>query len=122
MFSHRQHNLPCDALPSLQLDDSKSGCFIAFLTPEKLVKSKAAMNVIKRLYAGSRVARFVIDESHCVCSWGHDFRSDYKKLSLLKRTFPSVPILALTATAPPQVRDEVVKILGMKGAARYEAR
>ena len=79
------------------------------------------MTLLKKLHSAGRVARFVVDESHCVCSWGHDFRSDYTKLSLLKKTFPQTPILALTATAPPPVRDEVVRILGMAGAARYES-
>ena len=66
------------------------------------------------LFIGGRLARIVIDEVHCTSQWGHDFRPDYKILGILKRQFPGVPILGLTATATTKVVDDVKKILGLQ--------
>ncbi len=65
------------------------------------------------------LARFVIDEAHCVTQWGHDFRPDYNKLGRLKQEFPDVPLMALTATAPQKVVDSVKKILKIPRAAIF---
>ena len=58
-------------------------------------------------------ARIVIDEAHCVSQLGHDFRPDYQKLSILRNLFPAVPILALSATCPPNVLKDLLKVLKM---------
>ena len=59
------------------------------------------------------LSRIVIDEVHCASHWGHDFRPDYKILGILKRQFPKVPLLGLTATASEKVLDDVKDILNL---------
>ena len=62
------------------------------------------------------IALFAIDEAHCVSQWGHDFRPEYVQLGQLRGLFPGVPILACTATADPETRDDVRARLGLSGA------
>lgn len=56
-----------------------------------------------------KLERFVIDEAHCVSIWGRDFRKDYTTIGHLKKDFPNVPTLALTATATEKVKIDIVK-------------
>ena len=65
------------------------------------------------------VALFAIDEAHCVSQWGHDFRPEYVQLGQLRELFPGVPIMACTATADPETRDDVRERLGLSDAAVY---
>ena len=55
-----------------------------------------------------------IDEAHCISEWGHEFRPDYRNLLDLRRGFPSVPVIALTATATERVREDIVQQLGLE--------
>jgi ATP-dependent DNA helicase RecQ len=61
-----------------------------------------------------------VDEAHCISEWGHDFRPAYRNLAGLKQRFGGIPLLALTATAPSRVQDDIVAELGMKDAVRYQ--
>lgn len=65
--------------------------------------------------------RIVIDEVHCVSTWGRDFRKEYQNLGFLKKVFPKVPILALTATASSEIKEDIVKQLGIKGCYYFES-
>ena len=86
---------------------------LLYVTPEKIGASEKLLSILRSLYERQKLSRFVIDEAHCVSQWGHDFRPDYKKLSALKKKFPGVPMIALTATATPRVRKDIVTQLTM---------
>jgi len=84
-----------------------------YLAPERLrVQSTAA------LLDRGRIALFAIDEAHCVSQWGHDFRPDYLQLSMLHERWPTVPRIALTATATEQTHAEIAQRLQL-GEARH---
>jgi len=65
------------------------------------------------LYSKKLIARFVVDEAHCVAHWGHDFRPDYLKISELRYKYKNIPMMALTATATVKIREEILKQLKM---------
>jgi len=79
------------------------------LAPEQLANEE----VLDRLRS-SGVSLFVVDEAHCVSQWGHDFRPDYLRVGPAIEALGHPPVLALTATAAPPVRDEILELLGMR--------
>jgi bloom syndrome protein len=99
------------------LRDPKVEQFIQLLyvTPEMLSKSQALEKTFQELYERGKLARIVIDEAHCVSQWGHDFRPDYKALGEVRKQYPGVPVMALTATATENVKVDVIHNLGMDG-------
>lgn len=84
---------------------------LLYLSPEMLSASVRMQRSLDRLKNEKKIARFVIDEAHCVSSWGHDFRTDYKELENLKLHYPNVPIMALTATATRPVQLDITRCL-----------
>jgi len=97
--------------------DLRSGCptfRMVYLTPEKIKASEYLLTTFEKLYENNLLSMFVIDECHCVSQWGHDFRPDYKELHLLRKNFPRTKMMALTATATPRVREDILYQLNMK--------
>ncbi|XP_027017477.1 Bloom syndrome protein homolog isoform X3 [Tachysurus fulvidraco] len=97
----------------MQLSKSDPVIKLLYATPEKVCASGRMISALKNLYERGLLARFVIDEAHCVSQWGHDFRPDYKRMHELRRKFPKVPIMALTATATPRVQKDILNQLAM---------
>eukprot|EP00466_Bigelowiella_natans_P013242 jgi/Bigna1/39656/e_gw1.34.76.1 len=99
------------------LSPSQPPFLLLYVTPERIARSKKFITALKRCYSEGRLLRIAIDEAHCASSWGHDFRPDYRNLGVLKVHFPKTPLLALTATATPEVAKDIARILALsKGA------
>ena len=93
---------------------------ILYVTPERLVGSNnRLLTALLALHARHLLSRFVIDEAHCVSQWGHDFRESYLDLRRVRVEFPTVPILALTATATPAVVTDVCAQLNLHSSTVY---
>ena len=82
-----------------------------YTTPESIMCNEETIPVIKHLYKEGLISRFVLDEAHCISTWGHDFRPNYLKVRKLKDSYPGIPIIALTATATQKVNADIRDIL-----------
>ncbi|MGB3810446.1 MAG: DNA helicase RecQ [Parvibaculum sp.] len=89
---------------------------LLYVTPERLV-SDGFLGLLSRV----RIGLFAIDEAHCVSQWGHDFRPEYMQLAMLRERFPGVPRMALTATANPLTRDDLIQRLRLDDARVFSA-
>ncbi len=89
---------------------------ILYVAPER-IKLASFLPFLKQL----KLSMFAIDEAHCISEWGHDFRPDYRQLKILRKEFPSVPVIALTATAVPAVREDILTHLNLTTAKTYLA-
>ena len=87
---------------------------MVYIAPERLMTQRCL-----ELLSVTPLALFAIDEAHCVSQWGHDFRPEYIKLSVLHERFPEVPRIALTATADQQTRDEIIHRLQLENAMQF---
>ncbi|THU83243.1 ATP-dependent DNA helicase, partial [Dendrothele bispora CBS 962.96] len=100
---------------------SENDIKLIYATPEKIAKSERFVDLLQKLDRAEKLARLVIDEAHCVSTLGHDFRPDFQKLSILRQLFPRVPIMALSATCPPLVLQDLLNILGLAPITDGEA-
>jgi ATP-dependent DNA helicase RecQ len=91
-----------------------NGLRLLFVSPERCLQPHFLDSL-----AGADVRLVAIDEAHCISEWGHDFRPEYRQLAVLKKQFGDIPLIALTATAIPQVREDIRRQLGLSGAREY---
>jgi RecQ family ATP-dependent DNA helicase len=85
---------------------------IVYMSPEYLIRGDG-FELAKSLIEENKLGYLAIDESHCISVWGHDFRDDYLKIRRFRKHFPTIPIMAVTATATLQVMEDIIKNLNM---------
>ncbi len=100
----------------VQKDAYQGRLDLLYVAPERIVTSS-----FRDLLHSLKLGLIAIDEAHCISEWGHDFRPDYRALQVLRSNFPTVPVIALTATATERVRQDIVNQLRMPGAAQFVA-
>ncbi len=91
---------------------------ILYVAPERLLMPHF-LGLLEQIEIGTGIALFAIDEAHCVSQWGHDFRPEYRQLTVLHERFPHVPRIALTATADAPTRAEIVERLALENARQF---
>lgn len=118
----RANGIPAAAVNSQQteadnrniLDNVYSGNIkLLYISPERLLME------IEQWSSSMPISLIAVDEAHCISQWGHDFRPEYTKLSVLHDRFPNVPIMALTATADRLTRDDILKQLHIPNAKMF---
>ncbi|TAN76377.1 MAG: DNA helicase RecQ [Gallionella sp.] len=91
---------------------------LLYVAPERLM-TDGFLDLLERLQESGGIALFAIDEAHCVSQWGHDFRPEYRALTVLHERFPEIPRIALTATADAPTRREIVERLALEQAQQF---
>jgi ATP-dependent DNA helicase RecQ len=91
---------------------------LLYVAPERLM-TEGFLELLEGLEQDNNIALFAIDEAHCVSQWGHDFRPEYRALTVLHERFPAVPRIALTATADAPTRREIIERLALEQAQQF---
>ena len=86
---------------------------LIYLAPERL-QVEATRQLLEDINDQGQLVGVAIDEAHCISAWGHDFRPDYRRLGQLRRLCPGVPLVALSATAAPRVRADLIRLLELR--------
>ena len=86
---------------------------LLYLAPERL-QAEATRQLLDELLEARQLVALAVDEAHCISDWGHDFRPDYRRLGHLRELCPGVPLVALSATAAPQVRADIIRLLRLR--------
>lgn len=92
---------------------------LIYTTPETLENNEVFKACLYNLHSNDKLDRFVIDEAHCISHWGNNFRPAYRSLENIRTEWPTVPIMALTATAPPLVQEDIKKLLKFRRYKYY---
>ena len=98
----------------VKLDITEGKTKLLYVAPESLIKEE---NI--KFFNNNKISFFAIDEAHCISEWGHDFRPEYRKLRQIMNNISDSPVIALTATATPKVRLDIMKNLKIENAKLY---
>jgi len=115
LMADQQLGLKCNSMvlnstntsTDFEIMESIQDVNIIYCTPEYITRNSTIIDLLKSL----PVCMFAVDEAHCLSEWGHDFRQSYRKLGMLKKEFPEVPVAAFTATATPRVIKDIAEVL-----------
>lgn len=107
-------NQTYDQRKAVEAELTDGSITILYVSPERL-----SLPAFQELLCRTDPKLFAIDEAHCISQWGHQFRKDYRGLAIIRDLFPKTPIIALTATATEEVREDIITQLRLRSPKRY---